>query len=171
MHAHYFALINLNSKTFLFCAKASFSLLLNLVAFQDAFILDGVCFMCQTSLMDGEPGGKSSLPPKTAPGAKRRRLSTRNSPPKGSRIVSSYQDLESLQAQKVDQNIFNVMVDVVPQLNEFKSSHTSPSEEMAQEWSLNTPEMEEHVDSPEACEAVLSRIVKLDQILICIYRF
>ena len=111
--------------------------------------------------MDGEPGGKSSLPPKTAPGAKRRRLSTRNSPPKGSQIVSSYQDLESLQVQEIDQNIFNVMVDVVPQMNEFKSSQTNPSEKMDQEWSLNTPE---HVDSPEACEAVLSRIVKLDRI-------
>ena len=120
---------------------------------ENAFVLDGVCFMCQHSLLDGEPGGQSSLPPKTAPGAKRRRLSTRNSPPKGSQIYADL-DIELLQtqAQEGDQNIFNVMVDVAPQINDFKLSQTSPSEKMEQEWSLNTPEMEEHVDSPEACE-------------------
>ena len=137
---------------------------------QDAFLLDGACFLCQTSLMDGGPGVKSSLPPKTAPGAKRRRLSTRNSPPLGSQIVSSYPvlDLELLQHQPQEfaganeqQNIFNVMVDVAP-----PAIQTSPSVNMEKEWSLslNTPEMEEmeeQVDSPEACEEETSRRDKL----------
>ena len=131
---------------------------------KDAFLLDGVCFLCQTWLMDGGPGVKSSLPPKTAPGAKRRRLSTRNSPPLGSQIVSAYPvlDLELLQPQPQElsgtneQNIFNVMVDMAP-----PAIQTCPSVNVEMEWSLNTPEMEEQVDSPEACEEETSGRDKL----------
>ena len=131
---------------------------------QDAYVLNGGCFLCQTSLIDGEPGAKSSLPPKTAPGVKRRRLSTKNSPPPGSQIVSPLYpvlDLSSLQPQPQefagthDQNIYNVMVDVAPPAINYKIQ-TSNSVDMEQEWSLTTPEMEEQVDSPEACEEVTS---------------
>ena len=141
---------------------------------QDAFVLNGGCFLCQTSLIDGEPGNKSSLPRKTAPGVKRRRLSTKNSPPPGpgSQIVSPLYpvlDLSSLQPQPQefagtnDQNIYNVLVDVAPPAINYKiqTSNSVDNVDMEQAWSLNTPEMDENVDSPEACDEETSGRNKL----------